>query len=208
MNALVAVYIYSLVPEFLMRFLAWLLVHTFYRVRQEGLENIPDEGPCIVVCNHVSYVDAVVIAACVQAADSLRHGSPDIPRAAAGVHLQGDAGDSDRPGARGSGAEEPRIRRGRRRRSPPARSSASSPKATSRTPVTSIRSGPASSRSSRRRRCRSCRWRCADCGAASSRVRTREVRCAGSAACFRGLRSSHRRRYPPPTRRPMRCSHA
>jgi len=66
MNALVAVYIYTLVPEFLMRFLAWLLVHAFYRVRREGLENIPDEGPCIVVCNHVSYVDAVVIAACVR----------------------------------------------------------------------------------------------------------------------------------------------
>jgi len=66
MNALVAVYIYTLVPEFLMRFLAWLLVHAVYRVRREGLENIPDEGPCIVVCNHVSYVDAVVIAACVR----------------------------------------------------------------------------------------------------------------------------------------------
>jgi 1-acyl-sn-glycerol-3-phosphate acyltransferase len=66
MNALVAVYIFTLVPEFLMRFLAWLLIHTVYRVRQEGLENIPDEGACIVVCNHVSYVDAVVIAACVR----------------------------------------------------------------------------------------------------------------------------------------------
>jgi 1-acyl-sn-glycerol-3-phosphate acyltransferase len=66
MNALVAAYIYTLVPEFLMRFLAWLLVHTFYRVRVEGLENIPDDGPCVVVCNHVSYVDAVVIAACVR----------------------------------------------------------------------------------------------------------------------------------------------
>jgi 1-acyl-sn-glycerol-3-phosphate acyltransferase len=66
MNALVAVYIYTLVPEFLMRFLAWLLVHTVYRVHREGLENIPDEGPCVIVCNHVSYVDAVVIAACVR----------------------------------------------------------------------------------------------------------------------------------------------
>src|SRR6476619_6720277 len=66
MNALVAAYIYTLVPEFLMRFLAWLLVHTFYRVRVEGLENIPDDGPCVVVSNHVSYVDAVVIAACVR----------------------------------------------------------------------------------------------------------------------------------------------
>jgi 1-acyl-sn-glycerol-3-phosphate acyltransferase len=66
MNAAVALYIYTLVPEFLMRFLAWVLVHTFYRVHEEGLDNIPATGPCIVVCNHVSYVDAVVIAACVR----------------------------------------------------------------------------------------------------------------------------------------------
>jgi 1-acyl-sn-glycerol-3-phosphate acyltransferase len=62
----VALFIYRLVPEFLMRFLAWLLIHTFYRVEKEGLEQIPDAGPCIIVCNHVSYVDAVVIAACVR----------------------------------------------------------------------------------------------------------------------------------------------
>ena len=66
MNAAVALFIYGLVPEFLMRFLAWLLIHTFYRVDKAGLENIPDEGACVVVCNHVSYVDAVVIAACVR----------------------------------------------------------------------------------------------------------------------------------------------
>ena len=64
MNGVVALYIYSLVPEFLMRFLAWLLVHTVYRVDQEGLEHVPDDGPCVIVCNHVSYVDAIVIAAC------------------------------------------------------------------------------------------------------------------------------------------------
>ncbi|HSC98281.1 MAG TPA: MFS transporter [Casimicrobiaceae bacterium] len=66
MNAVVAAYIYTLVPEFLMRFLAWILIHTVYRVRHEGLDNIPEEGPCVVVCNHVSYVDAVVIAACIR----------------------------------------------------------------------------------------------------------------------------------------------
>ena len=32
MNAAVALFIYRLVPEFLMRFLAWLLVHSVYRV--------------------------------------------------------------------------------------------------------------------------------------------------------------------------------
>ncbi|HET7096761.1 MAG TPA: MFS transporter [Casimicrobiaceae bacterium] len=66
MNAAVALFIFDLVPEFLMRFLAWLLIHTFYRVDTKGLDNIPEEGPCIIVCNHVSYVDAVVIAACVR----------------------------------------------------------------------------------------------------------------------------------------------
>jgi 1-acyl-sn-glycerol-3-phosphate acyltransferase len=66
LNAVVALFIYKLVPEFLMRFLAWLLIHTMYRVEKEGLENVPDDGPCIVVCNHVSYVDAIVIAACVR----------------------------------------------------------------------------------------------------------------------------------------------
>ena len=65
LNAVVAVFIYKLVPEFLMRFLAWMLIHTMYRVDKKGLENIPAEGPCIVVCNHVSYVDALVLAACV-----------------------------------------------------------------------------------------------------------------------------------------------
>ena len=66
MNAAVALFIFKLVPEFLMRFLAWLLIHTFYRVEKEHLDLIPETGPCVVVCNHVSYVDAVVIAACVR----------------------------------------------------------------------------------------------------------------------------------------------
>jgi 1-acyl-sn-glycerol-3-phosphate acyltransferase len=63
MNAAVALYIYTLVPEFLMRFMVWMLVHTVYRVKQVGLERIPEEGPAIVVCNHVSYVDALVVTA-------------------------------------------------------------------------------------------------------------------------------------------------
>jgi 1-acyl-sn-glycerol-3-phosphate acyltransferase len=66
LNAVVALYIYKLVPEFLMRFLAWLLIHTMYRVHEEGLDNVPETGGCIVVCNHVSYVDAIVIAASVR----------------------------------------------------------------------------------------------------------------------------------------------
>ncbi|MBI3716763.1 MAG: 1-acyl-sn-glycerol-3-phosphate acyltransferase, partial [Betaproteobacteria bacterium] len=42
-----------------------MLIHTFYRVKKEGLENIPEEGACVLVCNHVSFVDALVIGGCI-----------------------------------------------------------------------------------------------------------------------------------------------
>jgi len=61
LNALVAAYIFTLVPEFLMRFLAWLLIHTVYRLEKSGLENIPEEGAALIIANHVSFVDPVVI---------------------------------------------------------------------------------------------------------------------------------------------------
>ena len=44
LNAGVAIYIYTLVPEFLLRFIVWLLVHTVYRLKVVGDENIPEEG--------------------------------------------------------------------------------------------------------------------------------------------------------------------
>ena len=61
LNAAVAVYIYSLVPEFLMRFLSWVLVNVMYRIRVRGLEHIPEHGPALIVSNHVSFMDALVI---------------------------------------------------------------------------------------------------------------------------------------------------
>jgi 1-acyl-sn-glycerol-3-phosphate acyltransferase len=63
LNAAIALYIYLLVPEFLMRFIVWLLVHSVYRLEKSGLERIPDEGAALIVANHVSFVDALVIAA-------------------------------------------------------------------------------------------------------------------------------------------------
>ncbi|KAA3650351.1 MAG: MFS transporter [Proteobacteria bacterium] len=63
LNACVAVYIYTLVPEFLLRFVVWLLVHTVYRLRVEGEVHIPETGPAVIVANHVSFVDALVIMA-------------------------------------------------------------------------------------------------------------------------------------------------
>jgi 1-acyl-sn-glycerol-3-phosphate acyltransferase len=61
LNAVVAIYIYTLLPEFLMRFLAWILINVFYRVRVTGIENIPDSGPAVVVCNHVSFMDPIIL---------------------------------------------------------------------------------------------------------------------------------------------------
>jgi 1-acyl-sn-glycerol-3-phosphate acyltransferase len=63
LNAAVAIYIYTLVPEFLLRFIAWLLVHFMYRLDKRGLDNIPEEGPALLICNHVGFADAIVISA-------------------------------------------------------------------------------------------------------------------------------------------------
>ena len=61
LNAVVAIYIFTLVPEFLMRFLVWMLIHTIYRVKVTGMEHIPEEGPVIVASNHVSFVDPLIL---------------------------------------------------------------------------------------------------------------------------------------------------
>jgi 1-acyl-sn-glycerol-3-phosphate acyltransferase len=66
MNAMVAIYIFRLVPEFLMRFLIWLLIHTMYRVRKIDLRNIPEDGAVILTCNHVSFVDALIVGGCIK----------------------------------------------------------------------------------------------------------------------------------------------
>jgi 1-acyl-sn-glycerol-3-phosphate acyltransferase len=66
LNLAVTVYIYALLPEFLMRFLAWLLINLVYRLRPSGLENVPSRGPAVVVCNHVSYMDPILLAGCIR----------------------------------------------------------------------------------------------------------------------------------------------
>jgi len=63
LNAAVAAYIYLRVPEFLLRFLAWILINAIYRVRTNGRERIPPEGAALLVANHVSYVDAILLSA-------------------------------------------------------------------------------------------------------------------------------------------------
>ncbi len=63
-NAVVSIYIFTIVPEFLMRFLSWVMVRGLYRLRLHGIEaNVPDEGAALIVCNHVSYMDALILSA-------------------------------------------------------------------------------------------------------------------------------------------------
>jgi 1-acyl-sn-glycerol-3-phosphate acyltransferase len=62
LNAAVATYIYKILPEFLLRFVAWIIASVVYRMRTVGRENIPAEGPALLVCNHVTFVDWLIIA--------------------------------------------------------------------------------------------------------------------------------------------------
>jgi 1-acyl-sn-glycerol-3-phosphate acyltransferase len=66
LNVLVAIYIYTLLPEFLLRFMAWGFTNLLYRVRPIGLENIPHSGPAVVVCNHVSYMDPILLSGAIR----------------------------------------------------------------------------------------------------------------------------------------------
>ncbi len=62
-NVLVAGYIFLLVPEYLLRFIAFMATHTVYRLRIKGEHHLPIEGAAVIACNHVSYVDAIVLMA-------------------------------------------------------------------------------------------------------------------------------------------------
>lgn len=63
MNAVVALYIFLLVPEFLLRFISWVLSHLMYRFKIRGDEHIPEHGAALLTCNHVSFVDALLLMA-------------------------------------------------------------------------------------------------------------------------------------------------
>ncbi len=66
MNLAVAVYIYTVIPEFMLRFFCYCLSHVLYRVRVSGRENVPAKGAAVLVCNHITFVDWLVLASATQ----------------------------------------------------------------------------------------------------------------------------------------------
>lgn len=63
---IVIIYIIKTLPDFLLRFLAWLFTHSIYKIRIVGKENLPKEGGALLVCNHISFIDPFLITACIQ----------------------------------------------------------------------------------------------------------------------------------------------
>ncbi|MFK8011921.1 MAG: MFS transporter [Marinicellaceae bacterium] len=61
LNILVCLYIFTVVPEFLMRLVVWFIVSIIYRIKPSGTENIPDEGPALLACNHISFIDPMIL---------------------------------------------------------------------------------------------------------------------------------------------------
>jgi 1-acyl-sn-glycerol-3-phosphate acyltransferase len=66
LNVIVAAYVYTVVPEFVWRMAAWVLSNVMYRVELRGIEHLPRETACVIVANHVSFVDWLVVAGAVQ----------------------------------------------------------------------------------------------------------------------------------------------
>ncbi|MFK7965446.1 MAG: MFS transporter [Burkholderiaceae bacterium] len=61
LNAVVATYIFTLVPEYLLRFISWVLSRLVYRFQVRGDDHIPSNGAAVIAANHVSFVDAILL---------------------------------------------------------------------------------------------------------------------------------------------------
>ena len=65
-TVLATAYMLKIVPDFTARFTLWMLTHTIYRIRIVGQEHVPTRGPALLVCNHISFVDGMLVGACIQ----------------------------------------------------------------------------------------------------------------------------------------------
>lgn len=62
-NTLVMLYLFCQVPIYAFRFFTWVVTHTMYRVKHKNLHHLPEKGGALIVCNHVSYMDALLLSA-------------------------------------------------------------------------------------------------------------------------------------------------
>lgn len=62
-NIVVAAYIFTVVPEFVLRLVVWLLSRVLYRIKGSNLDAIPLHGAAVIVANHVTFVDWLLLAA-------------------------------------------------------------------------------------------------------------------------------------------------
>jgi 1-acyl-sn-glycerol-3-phosphate acyltransferase len=63
MNFVICTWLITLIPEFLMRFVVWLLASTIYRLKYDGRDLVPSVGPALIVCNHPSFIDWFIVTA-------------------------------------------------------------------------------------------------------------------------------------------------
>lgn len=93
-NAVVALYIFLLVPEYLLRFIALFASRCVYRFKVRGEDNIPVQGPAVLTCNHVSFVDPVLLMAASPRPIYFFDGPPHLQHAGAGLVVPAGQGDS------------------------------------------------------------------------------------------------------------------
>ena len=186
LNAIVAFYIFMLVPEYLLRFVAFVAARLVYRFKVRGDEHIPTEGAAILVCNHVSFVDPVLLMAASPRPIRFIMDHQIFKTAGARLVLPPRQGDPDRAAeGRRPGDLRAGVRARPRRCSTTATCSASSRKARStRDGQLAEFKGGVMQPARERTRCRSFRSRCRTCGARSSRApAARRCRSRSGAAC-------------------------
>ena len=66
LTLVVVLYICTIIPEYFIRFLAWLLTHSLYRIRIKGQDHVPFHGPALLIVNHISFIDALLVSATIQ----------------------------------------------------------------------------------------------------------------------------------------------
>jgi len=63
LNAGIAVWVCKLLPDALLKSIFAAILKIFYKVRIEGIENLPRDERVIIVVNHVSFLDGMLLAA-------------------------------------------------------------------------------------------------------------------------------------------------